>query len=289
MEQAVCHGLAETHHKHLYTSQAPPSRGSCQGSRPGMGSCQGNDIAGEDAKAAGQEFATPAQLLCVEAATQKAVDAAAAVDVSAIETAKASGSLQDYGTEASRAELQAAWRGRTRGLRKQEGHTAWWSRLLGCKGQRWRVRSDCYMDFMYVMSGPETGDHMLHEMRRGDQCTQADKSQMFLHHHTDGNTVILKMAILPKGWIAVAMRGAENFGFLEKDDEVEREDRTDEGQGHSWPGLTLPFGGSARSVAGCFPRLGCPAGAFQRLPMFVGSTKYLLATWACYCLETVGG
>lgn len=229
-------------------------------------------IARAAGKAAGQAFATAAQLQNVEAAAQAAIDAAAvagsafgtaevaevvaaisrdiaqgkfpgaeagaaAVNVAAAGPAEPAQSLEG-GTEVSRSRIQAA-------MPKQhpEEPKPWWSGLLGCKGQRWRVRSDCMMALMFVRSGVSKNDRLLFTLKRGDQCIQIERTQMYLCKHNKGKTASLKMRIEPEGWITLAMRGAENYGFLEKDDELEREDRTDEGHGLQWPGKTLTWVG----------------------------------------------
>jgi hypothetical protein len=136
------------------------------------------------------------------------------------------------------------------------------------------------MAFMYVTSGPKKGDCVLREMQRGETCIQAEQSKMFLHYHAEGKTSILKMAIVPKGWITVAMRGAENFGFLEKDDDVAREDRTDEGQGLQWPAQTLHLIGRLEGAAPLVPSSAsaCAAGA-QSICWLIGHALCRNSGW----------
>lgn len=223
------------------------------------------DIARAAAKAAGQAFVTAAQFDDVEAAAQAAIVAAAgagtevaeivaaisqdllqgkfpgaetgdagAVHIAAADSAEAALSLKQGGTQDYRAAMQAAM------PKSPPGSTPWWSKLLGCPGRQWRVRSDCMMAIMFINDGPMPSHLLIGHLTRGDRCVQVERAQMFLHPHSEGKTAILKMRVEPSGWIAVAMRGAENYGFLEMDDDVEREDRTDEGHGLQWPGRFLP-------------------------------------------------
>jgi hypothetical protein len=141
-------------------------------------------------------------------------------------------------------------------------HTsAWWSMLQGSKGQQWRVRSDCSM-VMFIKDAPFDGKNIVGHLPPGSRCTQAALPDVFRQKHSAGTTEMLVMAIeQPKaGWVTVAMRGAENFGFLEIDDDVDREDRTKEGNGLQWPGKALQCVGrmvsqdSSDSPASGFPQ-----------------------------------
>ena len=244
------------------------------------------------AKATGKPFATSAQLADVEAATQAAIDAAAvagtaavaetvagtnvggdaaAAHLAAANTAEAALSLREGGMPEYRASIQAGmWT-------LPPGSTIWWSKLRGGPGQRWRVRSDCMMAILFINDRPHKRAVKLDHLTRGDCCIQVEQARMFVHQHCEGKTAILKMRIEPAGWIAVAMRGAENYGFLEMDGDVEREDRTDEGHGLQWPGQSLAFVGrpdtdlvNAPCVT-CFSASHAPAGPLVPSSAFASS------------------
>ena len=127
-------------------------------------------------------------------------------------------------------------------MSRSEEPKTWWSKLEGSLGQRWRVRRDC-RHFMNVTEGPMLDAPILHRLSKGDRCIQAAPMNVLVVHSWPGDTEVLKMAIKPKGWITVAMRGQENHGFLEMDSELEREDRTKEQHGLKKPGKALSFEG----------------------------------------------
>ena len=120
-----------------------------------------------------------------------------------------------------------------------------WSKLQGHIGCIWRFRND-WVGFLAVKK-----DFNQHGRGEGfigpaGRCIQTAAPQLLVYEHLEQRTVILMMPIAhPKGWVPVAMRGSENYGFLEIDEDVEREDRTDEGNG--LPGKAFDFASSQMS------------------------------------------
>ena len=93
----------------------------------------------------------------------------------------------------------------------QETETVWQS-LRGSPGQTWRVRNDCKVTQMVVRTGAMPSEPILCHMVRGDMFTQASLLHVVLSGQ--GDTKILRMPILPSGWITVAIRGVQNY-FVE--------------------------------------------------------------------------
>ena len=94
----------------------------------------------------------------------------------------------------------------------EETETVWQS-LRGSPGQTWRVRNDSKVKQMIVRDGVMPCENILCHMVRGDMLTQATPLQVVLSGQ--GDTKVLRMAIQPSGWITLAIRGAQNYEFLE--------------------------------------------------------------------------
>ena len=88
-----------------------------------------------------------------------------------------------------------------------------WQSLRGSPGQTWRVRNDCKVTQMVVRTGAMPSEPILCHMVRGDMFTQASLLHVVLSGQ--GDTKILRMPILPSGWITVAIRGVQNYEFVE--------------------------------------------------------------------------
>ena len=69
------------------------------------------------------------------------------------------------------------------------------------------------MTQIVVRTGAMPSEPILFHLVRGDMFTQASLLHVVLSGQ--GDTKILRMPILPSGWITVAIRGVQNYEFVE--------------------------------------------------------------------------